>query len=189
MSYIPNTTDERNEMLCSIGKSCIDDLLTAIPQNLRFKGELNIPDAKTEFEVLDELSTIASKNVIFSSCFRGAGAYRHFIPSAVRRLASRAEFVTAYTPYQAEMSQGVLQTIFEYQSTICRLTGMEVSNAGVYDGAQAAAEAVAMFKDRKRKKAVVSAAIRPMTLEVIKTYCSSAGSELVIIPAKTVSPT
>ena len=183
MSYIPNTPDERLDMLAAIGKREIGELFECIPSSLRL-DELKLPGAKTEFEVIDKLSEIAGKNTVFETCFRGAGAYRHFIPSAVKRLAAREEFVTAYTPYQAEMSQGVLQTIFEYQSVICRLTGMDVSNAGVYDGAHAAAEAAAMFKDRKRSKTVVSSAVRPMTLETIRTYCASAGSELAVVPTK-----
>ncbi len=184
MSYIPNTPEERLAMLSAMGRSSIDELFADIPSGMRLKQELNLPEAKTEFEVIDELTRLSCKNTVFKTCFRGAGAYRHFIPSAVKRLALREEFVTAYTPYQAEMSQGVLQSIFEYQSMICRLTGMDVSNAGVYDGAHAAAEAAAMFKDRKRSKTVVSASVRPMVLEVISTYCASAGSELVVAPVK-----
>ncbi len=172
------------EMLRGIGMTDIGDLFASIPDELKLKDKLDLPDPKTEFEVMDALSAAAEQNKIFKSCFRGAGAYRHFIPSVVKRLVSREEFVTAYTPYQAEMSQGVLQTIFEYQTTVCALTGMDVSNAGVYDGAQAAAEAVKMYKDKKRQKTVVSAAVRPMTLETIATYCNSAGTSLVVVPTK-----
>ncbi|MCL2508629.1 MAG: aminomethyl-transferring glycine dehydrogenase subunit GcvPA [Oscillospiraceae bacterium] len=184
MSYIPNTIAERKEMLGSIGVSSVEELFAAIPENLRLKGRMNLPQAKTEFEVLSELTALSEKNTLFKTCFRGAGAYRHYIPSVVRSLASREEFVTAYTPYQPELSQGVLQSIFEYQTVICELTGMDASNAGVYDGAQAAAEAIAMFRERKRTKAVVSAAIRPMTLSVIKTYCRAADCALTIVPAR-----
>jgi glycine dehydrogenase subunit 1 len=184
MSYVPNTPAEREEMLLAMGKVCVEDLLVSIPQAVRLDRKLDIPAAKSEIQVMDELETMAEKNKVFKTCFRGAGAYRHFIPSVVHHLTNRAEFVTAYTPYQAEMSQGVLQAIFEYQTMICEITGMDVSNAGVYDGAQAAAEAISMFKERKRLKAVVSGAVKPMTLEVIKTYCAAAGSELVIIPVK-----
>ncbi len=184
MSYVPNTPAQREEMLRAMGKSSIEDLLASIPESVRLGRALNLPAAKTEFEVIDELTAIAGKNKIYKSCFRGAGAYNHYIPSVVRHLSSRSEFVTAYTPYQAELSQGVLQTIFEYQTMICELTGMDVSNAGVYDGAQAAAEAVAMFRERKRKKAVVSESVKPMTLKVIETYCKSAGVELEKVPAK-----
>lgn len=184
MSYVPNTPAERQEMLLAMGKACLDDLLVSIPQSVGLNRKLEIPDAKSELEVMGELEAMAEKNKVFKTCFRGAGAYKHFIPAVVRHLASRAEFVTAYTPYQAEMSQGILQSIFEYQTMICELTGMDVSNAGVYDGAQAAAEAVSMFKERKRTRTIVSACVKPMTLDVIKTYCTSAGSELVIVPEK-----
>lgn len=184
MSYVPNTAAEREAMLEAMGKKCIDDLFVNIPDSVRLKGKLNLPDAKSEFEVIDELEKIAGENRIYKTCFRGAGAYRHFIPSVVRHLCSREEFVTAYTPYQAEMSQGVLQAIFEYQSCICELTGMDVSNASVYDGAHAAAEAAAMFKDRKRTKTLVSASVKPMTLEVIRTYCESSCSELEVVACK-----
>lgn len=184
MSYVPNTAAQREEMLKKMGMSRIEDLFTTIPKAVRLNSELKLPDAKTEFEVLDELTAISEKNVVYKACFRGAGAYKHYIPSVVRHLSSREEFVTSYTPYQAEMSQGVLQTIFEYQTMVCELTGMNVSNAGVYDGAHAAAEAIAMFVDRRRGKAVVSGSIKPMTLEVIKTYCKSAGTTLVVVPSK-----
>lgn len=184
MSYVPNTPAEQEEMLLAMGKVCIDDLLVSIPQPVRLNRTLDIPAAKSEIEITGELEASAKKNTVYQTCFRGAGAYRHFIPSVVRHLANRAEFVTAYTPYQAEMSQGILQSIFEYQTMICGLTGMDVSNAGVYDGTQAAAEAVSMFMERKRRKAIVSGSVKPMTLEVIQTYCASAGSELIVIPAK-----
>lgn len=184
MSYVPNTPAERDEMLLAAGKKSMEDLLTAIPQSVRLGRKLDIPAAKSELEVINALEAMADKNKVYKTCFRGAGSYKHFIPSVVRHLAGRSEFVTAYTPYQAEMSQGVLQAIFEYQTMICELTGMDVSNAGVYDGAQAAAEAVAMFQERKRMKVFAAATVKPMTLEVIRTYCESAGTQLVVIPAK-----
>jgi len=184
MSYVPSTPEERAEMLLAMGKTCMDDLFVAIPQGVRLNRKLKIPAAKSEIEVMCELEAAAEKNKVYKTCFRGAGAYRHFIPAVVRHLANRSEFVTAYTPYQAEMSQGILQSIFEYQTMICELTGMDVSNAGVYDGAQAAAEAVSMFMERKKTRAVVSGAVKPMTLEVIKTYCASADSEIIVVPAK-----
>lgn len=184
MSYVPNTPAQREDMLLAMGKTCLEDLFVSIPKSVRVDGQLDIPGAKSEIEVLNSFEKMAGKNQIFKTCFRGAGAYKHFIPSVVRHLAGRAEFVTAYTPYQAEMSQGVLQPIFEYQTMICELTGMDVSNAGVYDGAHAAAEAVAMFQERKRMKAIISGTIKPMVLETIMTYCAAAGSEPVIIPAK-----
>lgn len=183
MAYIPNTPQQRDEMLAAMGKRCLDELLVSVPPQVRLTRALNLPGGKSELEVLREIGAMAQNNTVFRSCFRGAGAYRHFIPAVVRSLSAREEFVTAYTPYQAELSQGVLQTIFEYQTMVCELTGMDVSNAGVYDGAHAAAEAVAMFRERKRLKTVVSATIKPMTLEVIKTYCQFAGTPLEVIPA------
>lgn len=183
MAYIPNTPQQRDEMLAAMGKRCLDELLVSVPSQVRLTRALHLPGGKSELEVLREIGAMAQNNMVFRSCFRGAGAYRHFIPAVVRSLSAREEFVTAYTPYQAELSQGVLQTIFEYQTTVCELTGMDVSNAGVYDGAHAAAEAVAMFRERKRLKTVVSATVKPITLEVIKTYCRFAGTPLEVIPA------
>lgn len=155
-SYVPNTLEERQEMLKEIGYSSIEDLFAHIPDEVKIKGGLNIPEGKSELEVRREMENIASKNQVFKIIFRGAGAYRHFIPSIVNSVISKENLLTAYTPYQAEISQGILQSIFEYQTMICDLTGMDVSNACVYDGAEAAAEGVAMCQERKRKKAFVS---------------------------------
>ena len=121
---------------------------------------------------------------MFKTCLRGAGSYRHYIPAAVKAVVTREEFVTAYTPYQAEISQGILQGIFEYQTMLCELTGMDVSNAGVYDGGTAAAEAIPMCRDRKRTKAYVSAAVDPNVLGVMKTYCFGSGTEVIVVPMK-----
>ena len=140
-SYVPNTLEERQEMLKEIGYSSIEDLFAHIPDEVKIKGGLNIPEGKSELEVRREMENIASKNQVFKIIFRGAGAYRHFIPSIVNSVISKENLLTAYTPYQAEISQGILQSIFEYQTMICDLTGMDVSNACVYDGAEAAAEA------------------------------------------------
>lgn len=184
MNYVLGTAEEQREMLESIGKKRMDDLFACIPDSLRHKEDLPLPEGMCEPQVIEAFEDMANNNKVYKTCFRGAGAYRHFIPSVVSRLAGRAEFVTAYTPYQAEMSQGVLQAIFEYQTMICELTGMEASNAGVYDGAQAAAEALAMFRERKRTKSVVCGAVKPMTLQTIKTYCETAGAELAVVPEK-----
>lgn len=183
-SYVPNTLEERKQMLEEIGFQCIDDLFGHIPEQVKLKGELNIPEGKSELEVRRAMTKIASKNTVFETIFRGAGAYRHYIPSMVKSVTSKENLLTAYTPYQAEISQGILQSIFEYQTMICDLTGMDVSNASVYDGATAAAEGVAMCRERKRNKAFVSAAILPGTLETIKTYIMGNGMELEIIPEK-----
>ena len=127
---------------------------------------------------------MAAKNHVFPVVLRGAGAYDHYIPSIVKYVPAKEEFLTAYTPYQAEMSQGILQSIFEYQSIICELTGMDVSNASVYDGATAAAEAAAMCRDRKRKVTLVSATTNPEVINTIRTYCYGTGDEMKIVPAK-----
>lgn len=183
-SYVPSTLQERQEMLESIGLSSIDQLFSHIPDELKLKGELNLPSGMSELEVSSAMKKIAAKNVVFSSIFRGAGAYDHYIPSIVKSVTGKEEFLTAYTPYQAEISQGVLQSIFEYQTMICELTGMDVSNASVYDGATAAAEAVNMCCERSRKVVFCSAAAHPDTIAVVKTYCWAAGHELVLLPVK-----
>ena len=183
-SYVPSTLQERQEMLESIGLSSIDQLFSHIPDELKLKGELNLPSGMSELEVSSAMKKIAAKNVVFNSIFRGAGAYDHYIPSIVKSVTGKEEFLTAYTPYQAEISQGVLQSIFEYQTMICELTGMDVSNASVYDGATAAAEAVNMCCERSRKVVFCSAAAHPDTIAVVKTYCWAAGHELVLLPVK-----
>lgn len=182
-SYIPSTKAQQEEMLAVIGLKSKDELYDMVPKHLLI-DELDIPKGKSEFEVKLEMTAIARKNTVFPTIFRGAGAYRHYIPSIVNSIISRQTFLTAYTPYQAEISQGILQTIFEYQTMICELTGMDASNASVYDGATAAAEAITMCRDRKRQKALISAAANPQTIEVIKTYCRAANIECELIPDK-----
>ena len=183
-SYVPSTAQERQEMLASIGLRSIDELFSHIPDSLKLKGELNLPSGKSELEVCRTMEHIAAQNIVFDSIFRGAGAYDHYIPAIVKSVTGKEEFVTAYTPYQAEISQGVLQSIFEYQTMICELTGMDVSNASVYDGATAAAEAVNMCCERSRNVVFCSAAAHPDTIEVVKTYCWASGHEFVLVPAK-----
>lgn len=182
--YIPNTKDEQLQMLKNIGLNSMEDLFDTIPDEVRLKTPLDIPKGMSEMEVSERMRSIAGKNKVFKTVFRGCGAYRHYIPAIVKQVTSKEEFVTAYTPYQAEISQGVLQSIFEYQTMICELTGMDVSNASVYDGATAAAEAVIMSKERKRKKALISASVNPMIIETISTYISGTDMELEIIPTK-----
>ena len=183
-SYVPNTLDERKAMLNEIGYESIDDLFRHIPEQVKIQGGLDIPEGMSEMEVLKKMKEIAKKNKVFPTIFRGAGAYRHYIPAMVNNVISKENLQTAYTPYQAEISQGILQSIFEYQTMMADLTGMDVSNASVYDGATAAAEAVAMCADRKRKKAFVSATVMPSVLEVIKTYCFGNELEIEVIPEK-----
>ncbi len=143
-SYIPSTLEERQEMLRTVGVSSFRELYRDVPAQMYLEQGLNLPDGMSELEVRRQVSAMAAKNHVFPTVLRGAGAYDHYIPSIVRYIPVKEEFLTAYTPYQAEMSQGILQSIFEYQTDICELTGMDVSNASVYDGATAAAEAAAM---------------------------------------------
>lgn len=183
-SYVPNTDKEQKKMLEEIGYQSVEELFAHIPDDVRVKDGLNIPSGMSELEVRRKMKKTAGKNKIFPTIFRGAGAYRHYIPSIVKSVTSKENLMTAYTPYQAEISQGILQSIFEYQTMICDLTGMDVSNASVYDGATAAAEGIAMCRDRKRGKALVSAAIQPEILETVKTYCFGNEMELEIIPER-----
>ena len=183
-SYVPNTLQDQEEMLRSIGKSRMEELFETIPEKVRLNRELRLPSGLSEMEVTNKIRKIAEKNHVFKTIFRGAGAYRHYIPSIVRQITSKEEFVTAYTPYQAEISQGVLQSIFEFQTMICELTGMDVANASVYDGATAAAEAILMCAERKRRKAVVSETVHPQVIKTIKTYCNSLDIEVVTAPGR-----
>ena len=183
-SYVPNTKEQRQEMLKEIGFQTIDDLFAHIPAEVKIQGGLNIPEGKTELEVRRDMENIAAKNQVFKTIFRGAGAYRHFIPATVKSVISKENLLTAYTPYQAEISQGILQSIFEYQTMICELTGMDVSNASVYDGATAAAEAAAMCRDRKRRVTLISGAAHPDVINTVRTYCYGTGDELRVIPVK-----
>jgi len=182
-SYIPSTLEERDEMLRTIGIKSTDDLYAAVPSQMKL-NHLNIPEGMAELTVSEKIRAMAAKNKVFGSVFRGAGAYNHYIPSIVKEVTGKETFLTAYTPYQAEISQGVLQNIFEYQTMICELTGMDVANASVYDGASGAAEAITMCIDRKRRKALVSSAANPMIIQTIRTYCFGSGTEVVMIPSR-----
>lgn len=182
-SYIPINPSEREQMLQTIGLKAVDELFAQIPDAIKVK-QLQLPKGMSELEVGRYVSRMADKNIRFQTMFRGAGAYHHYIPSIVKSITGKEEFVTAYTPYQAEISQGILQSIFEYQTMICQLTGMDVSNASVYDGASAAAEAIAMCVERKRTKMLVSGAVHPMTLRTMQTYCFGSGIELSVVPEK-----
>jgi len=171
-------------MLKAIGLSDYRELYRDVPESMYLGHPLDIPSGMSELEVSRAMSAMAAKNKVFSTILRGAGAYDHYIPSIVKYIPAKEEFLTAYTPYQAEMSQGVLQSVFEYQTMICELTGMDVSNASVYDGAAAAAEAAAMCRDRKRKVTLVSAAAHPDVINTIRTYCYGTGDEMRVVPAK-----
>lgn len=183
-TFVPHTEQERQEMLSTIGCNTIDELFSHIPEGVKVKNGLRLPEGLSELEVRKKMTAIAGENVVFPVIFRGAGAYRHFIPAVVNSVTSKESFLTAYTPYQAETSQGVLQTIFEYQTMMCELTGMDASNACVYDGAEAAAEAVAMCKDRKRGKALISSTAPKSVIATIQTYCFGNEMEVELIPEK-----
>jgi len=183
-SYVPGSKEEQKQMLEFLGLSNIEELFINIPVGVKLKGSLNIPEGKSELEILKAMKNLAGKNKVYDVIFRGAGAYNHYIPSVVKSIAAKERFLTAYTPYQPEISQGVLQVIFEYQSLICELTGMDASNASVYDGASAAAESVAMCCDAKKNKVIISAAAKKDTIETVKTYCKAAGRTVVVVPTK-----
>lgn len=182
-NYIPSSQKEQEELVSILGLESIDDLFKDIPEELKI-SELNIPNGKSELEVRRIMEQIASKNQVFHSIFRGAGAYNHYIPSIVKQITTKEEFLTAYTPYQAEISQGILQSIFEFQTMVSELTGMPVANASVYDGSNAAAEAVNMCLDKKRKKVLISETSHPMTIATIKTYCHGMGTLVEMVPEK-----
>ena len=180
-SYLALTESDRKEMLDVLKIKNVDELFSQIPENVKLK-DLKLPPGLSEMEVSRRLSGFAAENRIFDVVFRGAGAYRHYIPAAVKRIRANETFVTAYTPYQPEISQGILQSIFEYQSLICALTGMDVSNASVYDGASAAAEAVNMCRERKKQGIFVSACAHPQVIETIRTYCTGYGVPVTLVP-------
>jgi len=182
-TYVPNTAAQQRAMLAALGVDRAEELFAAVPREM-LVDRLNLPEGLSELSVRQKVSAMAAKNRVYPTVLRGAGSYRHFIPAVVKSVASREELVTAYTPYQAEVSQGILQAIFEYQTMICALTGMEVSNASVYDGSTAAAEAIAMCRDRKKNKALVSACADPQTIAVMRTYCFGSGMALELIPEK-----
>ncbi len=184
MSYVPSTPEQRQEMLRAVGAEDFKALYRDVPQEVLLDRPLDLPEGMSELEVSRTMGEMAAKNRLFPTILRGAGAYDHYIPAVVRSIPAKEEFLTAYTPYQAEMSQGVLQSIFEYQTMICELTGMDVSNASVYDGATAAAEAAAMCRDRKRRVTLISAAAHPDTINTVRTYCYGTGDELRVVPMK-----
>lgn len=181
MAFIPTTDAERKEMLETIGVSSIEELFEDIPESLRYRGRLNLPEALSEAEALRHLKELSELNATTEEyvCFLGAGAYEHLIPAAVDHVLSRGEFQTAYTPYQAEISQGVLQAMYEYQSLICALTGLDVANASLYDGASSLAEACIMaVAATNRGNVVFSAGINPVYRQVAETYLRHQGIEV-----------
>jgi glycine dehydrogenase subunit 1 len=180
LRYIPNSPDERAEMLQQLGAASIDSLFDSIPENLRLRQPLDVPAAMSEIELLQAFDEMGARNTAAGRVsFLGGGAYSHYVPTIVDHLISRSEFFTAYTPYQPEISQGTLQSIFEFQTLVCQLTAMDIANASMYDGSTAMAEAVLMAERvTKRSKVIASAAVHPQYLEVAQTYVQHAGIEL-----------
>ncbi|HSK69937.1 MAG TPA: aminomethyl-transferring glycine dehydrogenase subunit GcvPA [Candidatus Limnocylindria bacterium] len=183
-SYLPSTPKDREEMLKFIGMSSLKDLFRDIPKEMLLEDSVGIAPGLSEMEARAEMERIAARNTAFPLILRGAGAYDHYIPAIVSTVTSKEEFVTTYTPYQAEISQGVLQSIFEYQTMICELTGMDASNASVYDGASAAAEAAMMCLGRGKARVYAAATAHPDTLNTIRTYCWGRGVPFELLPEK-----
>ncbi|HVC97916.1 MAG TPA: aminomethyl-transferring glycine dehydrogenase subunit GcvPA [Pirellulales bacterium] len=185
MPYILNTLEDQQAMLAAIGIDSLDELFDLVPAELRLGRPLDLPAALTEIELTSHLGELAHRNVAAGqrACFLGGGSYDHFIPAAVDALASRGEFYTSYTPYQAEASQGNLQVFFEYQSLIATLTGMDVANASLYDGGSAAAEAVFMCVSAtgRRGRVVTAASVHPEYRQILSTHLENLGIELVTV--------
>ncbi|MEH7417685.1 aminomethyl-transferring glycine dehydrogenase subunit GcvPA [Neobacillus drentensis] len=185
--YLPMTEQDKKAMLETIGVSSIDELFSDIPEKVRFKGEYQIKEAKSETSLMKELLKLADQNADLKRnvSFLGAGVYDHYMPVIVDHVISRSEFYTAYTPYQPEISQGELQAIFEFQTMICELTGMDVANSSMYDGGTALAEAAMLSAGHtKRQKIVVSSAVHPEYREVLKTYAKGQNLTVLEAPAK-----
>jgi glycine dehydrogenase subunit 1 len=183
VSYLSVTDADREEMLATIGVGSVEELFRDIPEAVRFGRELDVPPALTEAELQRHMEELAAKNVVDAVSFLGAGIYDHYVPAVVDAVLQRGELLTAYTPYQPEMSQGVLQAIFEYQTAICELTGMDVSNASGYDGTTVAADACFVAKHATgRSKVVVTEATSPQLRQVVKTYAPGFGLEIVEVP-------
>jgi len=183
-SYLPSTKKETQEMLEAIGLKELKDLFVDVPRDVLLTDSVDIAPGLSEMGVRREMERIAKKNTVFDTVLRGAGSYDHHIPAIVGTVTGKEEFLTTYTPYQAEISQGVLQSIFEYQTMISELTGMDVSNASVYDGASAAAEAVMMTQTRNRERVYVASTANPEVINTIKTYCWGREVPFELIPQK-----
>ena len=185
MRYIPITEDERREMLTSLGLEKIDDLFQDIPQEAIFQGELDVPGPLSEAELIRHFRELAAKNQDATKLvsFLGAGVYDHLTPSIIKHIIGRGEFLTAYTPYQPEITQGVLQSIFEYQTMICELTAMDAANASMYDGASALAEACLMACAATRRELVIlPATLHPEWQEVVRLYLENQDVAMVYLP-------
>lgn len=177
-NYISNTAHQQSEMLKEIGLSTFEDLFIDIPKEVRLKKRLNLPNALPEIGLIEHMKNLSRKNrnLDENTCFLGAGVYDHFIPSVIDSLVSRQEFYTAYTPYQPEISQGTLQAIFEFQTMMCEITGMDIANASMYDGASALAEAMLMAcQATRRQEVLVAKTVHPESREVLQTYAAARG--------------
>ena len=183
--YFPHTEDDLQSMMAKAGVKDFDGLYAQIPESIRFKGDYQLPSEMSEMEVRDVFAKLGSQNEQLT-CFAGYGVYDHYMPSVIPSLLQRSEFLTSYTPYQAEISQGTLHYIFEYQSMMTELTGMDISNASMYDGTTATAEAMmmAVAAGKKQNKVLVSEGLNPNTRKVLDTYALHHGIELVSIPLK-----
>lgn len=183
--YFPHTTDDLQAMMEKVGVKDLDGLYAQIPDSIRFKGDYQLPSEMSELEVRQLFDKLGSQNHQFT-CFAGYGVYDHYMPSVIPSLLQRSEFLTSYTPYQAEISQGTLHYIFEYQSMMTELTGMDISNASMYDGTTATAEAMmmAVAAGKKQNKVLVSAGLNPKTRQVLNTYALHKGIEIETIPLK-----
>ena len=181
--YFPHTEEDLKTMLAKVGVKSLNELYAQIPESIRFKDDYQIPLGASEMEVHQAFELLGSKNKQLT-CFAGMGVYDHYTPSVIPNLLSRSEFLTSYTPYQAEISQGTLHYIFEYQSMMAELTGMEISNASMYDGSTACAEAMmmAVAAGKKQNRVLVSGCMNPLTFEVLKTYALHQGIELEVLP-------
>ncbi len=189
MSFLSLTDADREQMLAAIGVSSVEELFRDIPASVRHRRELDVPPALAEAELTRHLEELAAKNVLDEVSFLGAGIYDHYVPAVVDAVLQRGEFLTAYTPYQPELSQGVLQAIFEYQTAICELTGMDVSNASGYDGTTVAADACLVAKTATgRSTVVVTEATNPQVRQVVKTYARGFGLDVVEVPHDATGP-
>ncbi|MFU0800936.1 MAG: aminomethyl-transferring glycine dehydrogenase subunit GcvPA [Xylanivirga thermophila] len=185
--YVPNTWEEQSKMLSELGYHHMEELFNDIPDSLKLKTDMDLPKSMSEIELKKHMQSLANKNrnIEDNACFLGAGAYDHYIPSTVDYVLNRGEFYTAYTPYQPEISQGTLQSIFEYQTMICELTGMEISNASIYDGATALTEAALMACGvTRRQEVLVASNVHPEARQVLNTYASCRGIKVTEIAHK-----
>lgn len=183
--YFPHTDEDLQAMMEKVGVKSLDDLYAEVPDEIRFRGDYQLPEQMSEVEVRQLFEKLGGQNEQLT-CFGGAGVYDHYTPAVIPALLSRSEFLTSYTPYQAEISQGTLHYIFEYQSMMAELTGMDISNASMYDGSTATAEAMMMMvaAAKKRDRVLITKTIQPAVLAVVRTYAKFHGVDLVEVDEK-----